>query len=767
MVSKGATWDAQSSDDVEPFGETLRRLRHRAGLTQEQLAARAGLSVNAVSALERGTRTRPYARTREALGRALGLSEGEQTELSAGVADSSGQALPPVVPSPTIGRSAYIDEVLGLLIDHRLVTLTGPGGVGKTRVALEVARRAGTAYPNGCVYVSLGTLDKPEDVLPAVAQSLGLRELGHRAPPEVLTTYLRTRRMLLVLDNMEHLLPAAAEIAALLDSSAGLAVLATSRAALRIAMEHVHPVPPLARSAANQLFRERAAQATGAPLVADSEAINQVCARLDYLPLAIELVAARTRLLSATQLSSMLDSVLTEFDAGPRDAPARQRTLRHTVDWSYQLLDPEARTLLPRLSVFRGGWTLEAATALCDLTVDNTQALLLNLLDYNLITRKLVWDEPRFDMLETIRAYAAERLDAGEHSRTSSERTTETTGERHAMYFARWATESGAQLWRADQAKVLRALDTEYENVRAAMNWLSHRGQIDQLAESCYALWLFWITRGHLHDPQGWADATLGTAQPQPATTTARLHYVAGWSRLARGYFDEAAERFAQAVRLAERAGEEVLHCWAVACLANVELCRGALDTATRLADEAMTLSRQHDQPHVETCCAVIVGMAAFACGQLEAADAMLTQGRAAFEARGAEWPLACALTVHGRIALELGKYNQAQELLTRSVELLDRLGCSFGMANLITDAADAAVLRGDLEHAALLYGAVAAMSTQTGLMSFPSWRKLRDRCRSDVLRGLGVDRYNELRARGERLSRDEVVALASGTAPR
>lgn len=750
--------------DGASFGAELRRLRLRAGLTQESLAKRAGISVNAVSALERGVRTRPYPHTRDALTKALGLTEDERLALRTVIAEPSARSALPALPSTTVGGTELIAAVADLLDRCRLVTLTGPGGVGKTRMAIEVAARTAADYRDGAVYVSLAPLTEPADVLPTLAENLGLRELGRRDLADVLTRYLRTRHLLVVMDNFEHLLPAAADLAVLLASAPELTVLVTSRALLRIASEHVYPVPPLEPSVAAELFFERAREAAGRANIAEPGVVDDICRKVDCLPLAIELAAAATQRLSCTELLAAFDSALVNLSAQPQSAPVRQRTLWDTVDWSYRLLDQDAQLLFAQLSVFRGGWDLEAASAVSRLTEHAAAKLHLQLLDNSLLTRELASGEPRFAMLETIRAYAAEQL-----NRVDPAAAPDKACERHAMYFAQLMAQAGNGLWTCDQIELLGLLDADYPNIRIAMRWLLRAGRIDQLAESCTQLWLFWVARGYLRDLQMWADSAIEGArevdQDLAPLVNARLRYLAAWSRLPRGDFDAAALRFAETARLAERAGNDVLRCWGLAGLANAEASRGDVAATSSVLEQALRLSRRLDD--VNERAGVVCGLAraAVIVGHMADAAAMLTEAHLDIEAESAAWPFAVALSLRSRVAWTLGQHDESRELLTHSIRLFGRLRDSWGMTHQLTDAAGAAAVDGDLDRAAILYGAIDAIVEQTGATVIPRRHALTSRYRSEVLRGLGADSYREMHERGQRLNWEAVVAVATGAA--
>jgi len=361
------------------FGARLRQFREAAALTQEELAARAGLTVKAVGALERGERRRPYPHTVRSLSDALRLDADERAALVAAAQRPTTVAAPasagiPVPPTPMVGRQAQLDEVLELVRSRRtrLVTLTGPGGVGKTRLALALAAELAPDFDGAATVAELAPVRDPALVLPTIGRSLGLTQLGQADPLEAVVRLVSDHRQLVVLDNVEHLLSAASEVASLLARCPGLVLIATSRAPLRIAAEQDYPLGPLAvpvgadvaavaASPAAQVFLARA-QAVAPRVRLDpgtASAIADICQRLDGLPLALELAAAHAHLLPPAALRDRLTSSLGL--ARSRELPERQRTMAATLDWSHDLLTRDEQRLLRRLSVFAGGFTLDAA----------------------------------------------------------------------------------------------------------------------------------------------------------------------------------------------------------------------------------------------------------------------------------------------------------------------------------------------------------------------------------------------------------------------
>src|ERR1041385_6426569 len=341
-----------AADSADGFGTRLRRLRERAGLTQEALAERAGISAKAVSALERGERRHPYPHTVRALAAALELSASERALLEAGTRRRGQPASLPVPASALLGREDDVKSVAGLLVSPgvRLVTLTGPGGVGKTRLALEAARELAPRFKDGAALVSFAAVFAPHLVLPTLAHGLGVRGSADRPLKEVVEGFVRSRSLLLVLDNLEHLLEFAPQVSALLAAAPRLRVLATSRSPLRLQGEHVYPMRPLTSPWAVELFEDRSRRVEAGHGPGDEQAVLEICPRLDCLPLAIELAAAQTRVLPARALLGRLDSAFRILVSGPRDLPERQQALRRTIDWSHDLLTTAERALFRRVA---------------------------------------------------------------------------------------------------------------------------------------------------------------------------------------------------------------------------------------------------------------------------------------------------------------------------------------------------------------------------------------------------------------------------------
>src|SRR3984885_4249555 len=545
--------------DGRSFGALLREFRLAARLSQEALAERAGMSARGISDLERGIHRAPYQQTVNLLIDALELDREQRALVTAAARRTGRTAAAPVRPETSpghnlpeeatsfIGRSAELALLKDLLQrpQVRLVTLTGPGGCGKTRLALRAAANLLGEFPDGVCFVSLAALTDPQVVPSAIAAALTLREREGREPLDAVLDHLSSRNMLLVLDNVEHLPQASELLPELLKHCPKLRLLVTSRAVLHFTWESIFEVQPLAvpdpgssidhqelsRYEGIALFIERARAADPAFAVTGQEApaIAEICSRLDGLPLAIELAAARLRVLPPHALLGRLSNRLTFLTGGARDRPTRQQTLRAAIDWSYSLLDGSEQRLFARLAVFAGGCTLEAAEAIGALATDPQEDVAASVLDCaaSLIDKSLLRrndpaasPEPHLRMLETIREYALERLeDSGEEA---------VIRRQHATFFLAFAEQAAAELRQPRRTAWLNRLEDEHDNLRAALRWAKEHREVRIGLRLAVALEQFWELRSYLSEGARWLAELLAIAENEEPELKAAALRIAG-----------------------------------------------------------------------------------------------------------------------------------------------------------------------------------------------------------------------------------------------
>jgi predicted ATPase/DNA-binding XRE family transcriptional regulator len=730
------------------FGARLRSLRQAAGLTQEELASQASLSPNAVSALERGARRRPHPHTVRSLADALGLPEEERAALVTSVPKRNGAASPaereesarttsstdalPHPATPLVGRGRELEEVRGLIArpDVRLVTLTGIGGVGKSRLALEAARGIQTSFPDGAAFVGLAPLTDPALVLPTIVRTLGLREGEARSPGETLRAYLGERGFLLVLDNLEHLLEAASEVAALIEACPGVVVLATSRAPVRVRGEREYPVTPLALPPSSRSPAEEVAGSPSGRLFLDrargvypdfkitegnAAAVTAICRRLAGLPLALELAASKVRLLDPSALLSRLDEALST--AWARDLPERQRTMRAALDWSHGLLSEPQQTLLRRLSVFVGGFSLEAAEAVGASDGDAAGEVLGPL--GGLVEQSLVTADPdpagdrvRYGMLEPVRQYARELLEGsgeGELGRLL-----------HAGYYLPLAERAGRELKGPNQAHWLYLLEGENPNLRAALVWTTQSGKGELAIRIATSLRRFWSVRGHLEEGRRWLEAALASCPaPNPSLHAKALRGL-GQMTLEQGEAGLAQGHFTESAALARSCGDKAGVAASLRGLAEAALWTGDHERAALLCEESVALRREAGDRHGLAMALNASGLVEVQRGDHERARALLEEGLAVAREAGDAWAVAVNLDNLGWASLGRDDQERAQRSFGESLRLYHELGEKWLAADCLDGLARVAATRGNPARAAWLWGAAEALSESIGATTAP-----------------------------------------------
>ena len=641
----------------------------------------------------------------------------------------------PVVSLPLVGREQELEELVALLSNGtRLVTVTGPGGTGKTRLALQVAAELVGTQRDGVFWVPLAGLSDPELLTSELAQTIGARD--------DLAAFLRGKELLLLLDNFEHLLDGAPAVARLLASSSALRVLVTSRAPLRVSGEREFRLEPLPAGDASALFVERA-RAVGKDLAHDST-VEAICRRLDGLPLAIELAAARTKLLGVEALLERLDSALPLLTGGARDAPERQRTLRGTIEWSYDLLDPASQELFARLAVFAGSSPLTAAEEVCDAELDALAALV----DLSLL--KPVGDD-RFLMLETIREYAREKLDESGHG--------DDLRRRHAEFFRRLAEEAYARRFDAEAESAAR-LETDHDDLRAALDWLAAH-DADAALELAGALGWFWLSRGLMEEGRTRLSDALA-ASGNRARARARALTAVGALTARHGDVESGRMQLEEAIELWRELGDRDELASALDAL-GWPLIYDAGDDAGALEafEQSLELRRELGDAAGETRALVGVCQVLVALGDVDRAEPM---ARNLLERAGDD-PRTEHFGYHflADCALIRGDTVEAEERYRQSLQAALPLGDVIETSFEVQGVAMAVAGNGDPERGLRLAGSVEALWESFGIaISIPLWDALLERYLGPAREQLGAE-ADAVWAEGRAVEFDDAVELALG----
>lgn len=679
----------------------------------------------------------------------------------------------PVQPTALLGRDEELTEVKAQLREPgtRVLTLTGPGGTGKTRLALQTAADVIDDFAHGVWFVDLSATTDPALVSGTIAQALGIREEGGTPLDRQLTEYLREKELLLLLDNFEHLLPAATLVSTLLAGAPNLKTLATSRAPLRLAGEREYPVPPLGvpdlrrlpaptrleSFPAVELFVERATavRPSFALTEENAAAVARIVAELDGLPLAIELAAARIRMLPPQAILSRLERRLALLTGGARDLSRRQQTVRDTIAWSVDLLTTEQQALFARLSVFAGGCTLEAAEALCtsDHSLDVFDGLGV-LVEHSLMRQDELMGEPRFRMLATIREYGQDLLERrGEAEALSAA---------HAAFYAAFAEETLAE---EDDAAWLRRLESEHDNVRSALAWLHRGGTPEEELRLAGALWGFWRVRGHLTEGRTRLEAALSRGDGAAGDVRARAVSGAGVLAEAQGDYESAAAHFEEALAWHRQSGDRVGMASALSNLGLVRAGQERTAEAASLHEQSLALARETDDVVGVVVSLNNLGTLACMSGEHRRAADYYDEALTLSRQTGAASYTAMSLCNLAGATRSAGDLERAATLYPMALRLCKELDFTDGIADCLAGLACIAAAREDFVLAARLLGAAEALSQASGQRLMPWDHADYELAVERTRRSLGGATFTAQSAEGRGMSLDSLVAGTASAA--
>jgi predicted ATPase/DNA-binding CsgD family transcriptional regulator len=670
----------------------------------------------------------------------------------------------PLQPTALVGREREVEALSSMLrrADVRLLTLIGPPGIGKTRLGIQLATNLLDDFPGGVYFVPLAPISDPELVISAIAQALELRGASDGSLIDRLKSYLQSKRMLLLLDNFEQVVTAAPLLSDLLAACPGVKVLVTSRELLRLYGEHDYPVPPLSlpdpnkppdlealsHSEAITLFTQRArAVSPGFQLTGDNaHAVAEICLRLDGLPLAIELAAARTLVLPPADLLARLRSRLKLLTGGARNLPERQRTLQAAIDWSYNLLEPSEHALFRKLGVFVGGCTLEAIEAVAyaevgassetptpnrpplSLASDNDASLIppapLDALEAvtSLVGKSLLQrqegqtGEARFVMLETIREYAREKLQQSEDR--------DPVGDLHLDYFIQLAENADQAALGSEMALWMRRLDAEQNNLRAALEWsLSRDGRAVKGLRLAGSLMRYWFNRGYLTEGRQWCMELLsktesdgpGVERARVLRTLARMHFEQGDFEAARSIYEQSLEMF-------RALGDDMGVDAALSGLGSVALWQGKYDLSLSFLEESLAMSRKAGRGHIVANSLALIGVVLMLKEQYGAAQSHLEEALTIERELGSGPIIANALADQGSVAFHLGKYEKAKALMEESLGIARELGIEWIVAKCLARLGMVALHRGNPRHAEALLAEGLAVVRESGNRRWSRW---------------------------------------------
>ena len=763
------------------LAERIRDLRVRAQLTQAELAERARVSERTISDIERGLRQGVYSVTARRLAEALDLPDSERAAFEASARGR--HATRPAVALWTsgleamrrtrlVGRERELETLSAALAsdDVRLVTITGLGGIGKSRLAAEACAALERDEPGHVFVVLLAALRDPGLVLPTIARSLGIAEAGTGVLDD-LAHYLTGRRALLVLDTFEPVIEAATSVGELIDRVSDLTVLVTSRAPLRLRGEREFPVGPLPvrprdspgvdRFPAEALFEERALAARPGLVMdeASQDIVAEVCRRLSGMPLALELAAARVRHMSLAALQAQLDDPLRLLTGGERDLPERQQTMSATIAWSHDLLWPEERILFRRLSCFAGGWTLAAAEGVCldeQLARSRVLEALGRLAEQGLVVPDDYESAQRWRMLDPIWHFAAQCLaEAGEQ---------ELVRRRHAEFFAELAERAEPEIRAGAQSTWRRVLRPDSDNVRTALQWAFESGDAEVALRLVASMWMFWRMEGAFGEGSSWLERALAMDAPVGSPHRLRAMWGAAWLVYQRGDYERAIALGNQLEAFSRESGQPLDRRNALTILGHVATARGRAAEAIAPLQEAVDISRAEGARWHLATSLLNLGTALLHCGEVARAEDLLHQAVAGFEAQGDRHFVARTIIQLGYLSIVAGDFDRAAARFGEAMQAFLDLDEMWGMADVLEGSAAAAAGRGDAERAAVLSGAAlsafATISTSSLGPDLAISRPLLEQARAS----LGDASWESAVNRGRSMSLEAATRFAQGT---
>ncbi|MFN8499020.1 MAG: tetratricopeptide repeat protein [Anaerolineae bacterium] len=781
------------------FGEWVRRRRHGLDLTQAELGQRAGYSGETIRKVEADDR-RPSREMAERLAAALEVPAHDRAAFIRFARDEDGEGFPlppetaaplpqgrasrsapslPTPPTPLIGRAAEVAAIQRLLRDDaiRLVTLTGTGGTGKTRVALAVAAELLADFPDGITFVNLAPISDPHLVASTIAQTLDLREAGASSPLATLKAGLAGRAALLVLDNFEQVFDAGPDVAALLAAAPRLKALVTSRAVLHLSGEHEFLVEPLttppdrrlpgsaaghaatlAEYSAVRLFVERAEAAHFGFALTDENAaaVAEICRHLDGLPLAIELAAARVNVLPPHAMLARLDQRLKLPTAGPRDAPPRQHTLRATIDWSHNLLTAAEQTLFRRLAVFVGGRTLEAIEAVCnadgDLAVDALEGVSA-LVDKNLLRQAAgPGGEGRFIMLETIHEYARERLAASGEAPTLRQT--------HAAYFLAWIEAVEGKLYGAGEEEWFARVEAEHDNIRAALTWANEARDEETALRLAAAMRRFWYIKGHWSEGCRWIEGIL--AWSHGGTTAARAGALFCFANLLwlRQEYAPSQRHGEQALALYRSLGDKRRISNVLQYLAHVTVVAGDYERTEAYLNESIQCARDIGHRPLLSMSLLQLGLLSGRLGDYPRAERFAREAYATAREMGGHREMSLVLLTLSMAAWMQGKESEAADWLRQATHEASILVEPWTTVTVLGGYAALAV-RKEPARAARLMGASQALLDALGGERVPFEEVVHQVALSQARESLGDERLAMLMGEGAAMTPEQALAYA------